>query len=110
MAIVNVSLDTNTRQMVLTINGIMVPATDISMGRFIFSDGEVSTSFYYTIEGTDGNGMKESRQFFLPSPDELATEAHTGLDDRGLASKVVHDDNKAKADVIDFLSKEDKSD
>ena len=110
MAIVNVSLDTNTRQMVLTINGIMVPATDISMSRFIFSDGEVSTSFEYTIEGTDGNGIKERRQFFLPSLDELATVAHTGLDDRGLASKVVHDDNKAKADVIDFLSKEKKSD
>lgn len=102
MAIVNVSLDTTNRQAVLTVNGVLVPADDIFIEKYVY-DGETVVRFGYTIESIDANGMKERRQFYLPSPEELVTEAHAGLDEEGFASKVLHDDEKAKADVIDFF-------
>lgn len=103
MAIVNVSLDTQSRQMALTINGVIVPMNGCYIEKYTQHDGEVRISFSYTVENVDGNGLKETRQFFLPSPEDLAVEAHTGLNKDGLASKIVHDDEKAKADVIAYL-------
>ncbi len=108
MAIVNVSLDTNSRQVVLTINGVMVSMDDVLLEKYIF-DGEEFVRFFYTIETVNPNGMKERRQFFLPSPEELAVVANTGLDENGLASKIVHNDDKAKADVIDYLKQDSNS-
>jgi len=102
MAIVNVSLDTSSRQAILTVNGILVPASDIFVEKYIY-EGEEFVRFGYTIESTNPDGMKERRQFYLPSPEELAMEAHAGLNEEGFASKILYDDKKAKADVIDFL-------
>ncbi len=103
MAIVNVSLDTANRNAVLTIDGVLIPSNDFSISQFIDIDKEKRLHFEYTVEGADHSGMKEIRRFFLPSPEDLATEAHSGLGEDGLASQVVHNDDKAKADVIDFL-------
>lgn len=107
MAIVNVSLDTGTRQLVLTINGTLVSVSDVCIEKYSW-DGEESLRFSYTIESTDANGMRERRQFYLPSPEELATVAHAGLNKEGFASRVVHDDEKARADVINFLKRDSK--
>ncbi len=103
MAIVNVSLDTASRQAVITINGILVPSDEFDISKWIDMDGNPVVSFGYTIDNVDGHGMKERRHFSLPSPEELATQAHSELDENGLASKVVHNDDKAKADTIDFI-------
>jgi hypothetical protein len=108
MAIVNVSLDTSSRQAVLTVNGVLVPANDIFVEKCIY-DGEEFVRFGYTIENTNPDGMKEKRQFYLPSPEEIATEAHAGLNKEGFASKIVYDDKKAKADIIDFFKRNNKS-
>ena len=101
MALVNVSLDTASRQVVLTINGVMVPIDEcyISKERF---DNEDYVRFAYTVESIN-NGMKEKRQFYLPSPEELATQAHAALNEDGLASKSVINNDKAQADTIEFL-------
>ena len=104
MAIVNVSLDTATRQTVLTINGILVPSNDYMIERYVF-DGQDLVRFSYTIEN-DLNGLKERRQFFLPdAATDVAAVAALDLDERGFASKILHNDDKAKADVVDFLNK-----
>ena len=104
MAIVNVSLDTATRQTVLTINGILVPSTDYMIESYVF-DGQDFVRFSYTIEN-DLNGLKERRQFFLPDPtSDAVAVASLDLDERGFASKVIHNDDQAKADVVDFLKK-----
>ena len=102
MAIVNVSLDTSNRQVVLTVNGILVPTTDCILERYEY-DGEAHVRFAYTVESVDGNGLKERRRFYLPSPEEAAALASAELDEDGFASKTVHDDERAKADTIDFL-------
>lgn len=103
MAIVNVSLDTETRATVLTINGILVPSTDYLIERYVF-DGEDFIRFSYAVENIV-NGLKEKRQFFLPDPDAKDVVAVASVDERGFASKILHNDDKAKADVVDFLKK-----
>ncbi len=102
MAIVSVSLDTNSRQVALTVNGVIIPASDFMVEKYIF-DGEEIVRFSYMIESVNSDGMKERRQFFLPSPEELVTIAKTEINENGLASKISHNDEKAKADVIEFL-------
>lgn len=107
MAIVNFSLDTGTRQAVLTINGILVPATDVCVEKYV-CDGEELVRFAYTIESVNVNGMKERRQFYLPCPEDIAVEAYAELNEDGLASKVLHDDEQAKADIITFFQRDRK--
>jgi len=103
MAIVNVSLDTETRATVLTINGILVPSTDYLIERYVF-DGEEFIRFSYTVENTV-DGMQERRQFFLPDPDAKDVAAVASVDERGFVSKILHNDDKAKADIVDYLNK-----
>lgn len=101
MAMVTVSLDTATRDIVLTIDGVLVSAMDFSVSKYTF-DGVKFVSFGYTVDIAGTDGLTERRQFFLPSEDEVSSFAGL-LDDKGFASKIVHDDEKAKADVIDFI-------
>jgi hypothetical protein len=107
MAIVAVSLDTTTRQAVLTINGVLVPSDEFNISKWLKYDkkDEFEINFSYSIDNVDGNGMKERRSFYLPSAEDLAAEAHLELNEDGFASKAIHDDEKAKADTIDFLKR-----
>lgn len=100
-SIINISFDTETRGVVLSIDGIVTPFTDVNFHKFVFDDGEQHVGFSYTIETTNENGLKERREFFLPAKAQVGVD----VDERGFASKILHDDDKAKADVIDFLSK-----
>jgi hypothetical protein len=102
MALVNVSLDTVTRQVVLTVNGILVSATDVSIDKYTY-DEEEHINFGYTIENIDGDGMKKRVHLSLPATDELAAVANQ-LDENGLSSKVI-DDEKTKAALSEFLQK-----
>ncbi len=111
MSVIGISLDTSSRQMALTIDGVIVPATDLFVEKYRH-DGEDRISFSYTTESVNMNGLKERRQFYLPSREEIAIDAHAGFtllcyDKKvGLASKIVHDDEKAKADTIEFIQKQ----
>ncbi len=66
-------------------------------------DSETFVNFSYTIESINGDGLKERRQFFIPDSHDPVALADLNLDKNGFASKIIHDDEKAKADVIDFL-------
>lgn len=103
--VVNISLDVENRQTVLTINGVITPVTEFHMSKHMF-DGEESLHFSYTVEQVNENGLKERRQFFLPDPSDI--DVFANRDKNGFASKIVYDDEKAKADVIDFFSKRRK--
>jgi hypothetical protein len=103
MAIANVSLDTTTRQAVLTIDGILISTNEFSIHQYVDMDEGLRISFSYTIENVNGQGLKERRRFFLPSPEELDAIGSDKLNENGFASKIVHDDDKAKADVINFF-------
>ena len=108
MAILNVSLDTNTRQMALTVNGIIVPFFECNVSKWVEDSGEEHINFSYTVEVVNADGLSERRQFILPSPDDVAALA-SKLNDDGLISNVVPNDAKAKADIVEFFSKKDNS-
>lgn len=105
MAIVSVSLDTVTRQAVLTVNGILVPSVEFNISKYLKydTDNEFELNFSYTVEN-DQDGIRERRQFYLPSLEKGAVDAHSNLNESGLASKPVYDDEKAKADVVEYLA------
>lgn len=103
--VVNVSLTTDTRQMALTIDGVLTPFTELSLNKFIDFDGNEVLRFSYTVENLNANGMKEIREFFLPSPEDIV-QASAKLNSNGLVSRIAHNDEKAKADVINFLKKD----
>ena len=108
MAILNVSLDTNTRQMALTVNGIIVPFFECNVSKWVEDSGEEHINFSYTVEVVSSDGLRERRQFILPSPEDVVALA-SELNKAGLISKIVPDDTKAKADIADYFSKEDNS-
>lgn len=102
MAIVSVSLDTSSRKAVLTVNGVLVSSDEFNISQYKrYEDDQLELSFGYTIEHTDGDGLVERRHFYLPSSDEIGTDAELNKD--GFASKILYDDEKAKADVIEFF-------
>lgn len=105
MAIVLISLDTNSRQTILTIDGVLVSTSELHLRKNLKIDkeDEFEVSFGYTTEGVDHNGLKEKRYFFLPTPEDVFAKVNTEVNEDGFASKVVHDDKKVGADVIDFL-------
>ena len=104
MAIVSISLNTTDRQAVLTINGVLVPSDEFNISKYKkYDTGEIELSFGYTIESVGNDGLTERRQFFLPSSEEIAAEVHGELNDDGFVSKMVYDDEKAKADTIAFI-------
>lgn len=111
MAIVVVSLDTESRQAVLTINGALIPTKEFNISQYIKYDtkDEIEVSFGYVIKSVDLNGLEERRQFYLPPSEEIAVIANAELNDDGFASKVLHDDEKAKADVVAFLKRDRNS-
>jgi len=102
MAIVNVSLDTSTRQVALTVNGVLVPHSECQIFKYTY-DGEEFIEFSYTSEQINAEGFKTVHRVFLPSVKELASLASEDIDENGFATKALHDSEKAKADVVEFL-------
>lgn len=103
MAIVNVSVDTKTRKATLAVDGVLVPALEFRVGKWYdsYEDQEILT-VGWTIEVETADGMKETRQFYLP-------EAHAeaiAVDENGLASRLATDDQKAVNDIGEFLKRD----
>jgi len=90
MAMVNVSIDTKTRQSVMTIDGVIVPAMAFRVNKWIDMDGDPQLGLSYLVETQNENGLSERREFFLPDPEDdsaLANEA-------GMASRTVTQDGQ----------------
>ncbi len=106
MAIVNMSVDTKTRQVAVTIDGTIVPAVECHLHKFLRSDGTFDISLSYTVSVETAGGLSERRTFFLPDPDDIIIAS---LDENGLMSRI-EPDNEAFADHLrDFLKKTTKN-
>ena len=105
MAIVNISLDTDTRQAVMTINGALVPSDEFDMSKYKDYDDptKYNVSFSYLVESTSGDGVKEVRRYYLEPKDESVAGVKPELDENGMAFKVVSCDEQAKADIAEFM-------
>lgn len=104
MAIVNVSVDTNTRQAVLTVDGQIVPFVACRLNKGVDFDGEHFLHLSYIVEVKNDNGLMERREFFLPDKDDPAVFASAK---DGLASRILDDgetiSDQAISDTINFM-------
>jgi hypothetical protein len=98
MAIVNISVDTSSRQAVLTVDGQIVPAIACRLNKGIDFDGEPFLHLGYVTEIKNENGLMERREFFL------SDDADEGV----FASRVLSKDEsildlKAISDITNFM-------
>lgn len=113
MSIVNMSVDTKTRQVVVAVDGVVVPAIEAHLSKFVFSDGEEILDLSFTIKSESDNGLVETRRFSLPDPATIAELVADGgkapaLDENGLVSQI-EPDGKIFADHLQaFLQKKPK--
>ncbi len=98
MSLVNISLDTATRQVVLAIDGQLVPCHGIWL-----DTNMENLNFEYRIEQPDENGLVKTVRFSLPPPE---IESIGQLNEHGLISSVVSDDKKAIDDIGKFFDKD----
>lgn len=113
MAIVNVSVDTKTRQTAVTVDGVIVPAIEFHLSQFIFSDGTVNLDLSYTIKSESDSGLVETRRFSLPDPATIAELVADGgkapvLDKNGFISSIEPDGEVFASQLQDFLKKKTK--
>lgn len=113
MSIINMSVDTKSRQLAITVDGVLIPATEGYLHKFVHSDGTVDISLSYTVETESNNGLKETRTFTLPDPAALAELASDGskiasVDKNGLISSVEPDSKVFASQLQDFLEKRKK--
>jgi len=105
MAIVNMSVDTKTRQVAVTVDGVIVPAIECHLHKFLMSDGTYNISLSYTIRSESDSGLVETHRFSLPDPDDAIVAS---LDKNGLVSCVEPDNEAFASQLQDFLQKKSK--
>ncbi len=107
MAQVNMSMDTNTRQCVLVIDGQVVPCESAQMAKYMDYDGNPQVAFEYEQRSQAGNGMMEMHRYRMPTPDEMNSGGSmAGLNQAGLFESTVADTAKATKDIADFFKRD----
>lgn len=105
MSIVVMSVDTKTRQVAVTIDGVIVPAVECHLHKFLMSDGTFDISLSYTISVETEGGLSERRTFFLPDPGDAIIAS---LNKQGLATRIDPDNQVFASQLQDFLKKDTK--
>lgn len=108
MATVSISVNTETRESALTVDGQIVPAIACHFSKGIDYEGRPFTRLRYILEASDDRGLTQLTEFFLPDEEDEAVMAN----DKGLVSKPISDKSlgtmdvkKAQDDIIRFFSK-----
>ena len=108
MPIVSISLDTSTRAVVMTIDGVQVPAQDVSLYkcRYTSYDGteREEVGFSYTMRQKGANGLEETVSYRLPYPDPDESSDASQRDARGFIVEQAVDQAKATNDIAAFLA------
>jgi len=102
MASIVISLDTETRESILTVNGELVSTEGLWFSKGFDFEGEPFLRFSYVVQTKNENGLAESREFFLknPSDDVLAKVLENGL-----CCRKTEDLTQAQRDVVKFMDK-----
>jgi len=108
MSIVSISVNTETRESALTVDGQIVPAIACHFSKGIDYEGRPFTRLRYILEASDEKGLTQLTEYFLPDEEEEAVIANNN----GLISKPIAEESlgmldvkKAQEDVIRFFSK-----
>jgi len=86
MSAINITLDTETRQVALIVDGVTIPNAEVFFSYFFFEgeDGEEKfVDFNYSTQTKDENGLETKQIFRLPPPEP---EEDTMLLPNGLAA------------------------
>jgi len=133
MAKVNLSLDTETKQIAMIIDGELQSFDSVHLSKFTFSDGEEFMSFSFVTSVINNNGLQEERRFFMPIDSGTMSKLQSSADPltqkkfeefgftqdhpkgpfeleslqfdakKGGLAFVVLDDNNVKLNIMDYL-------
>jgi len=103
MSMAIIALNTETRECVLTMDGIPVSVDSVYFNKYTDYNGDKYISFGYSITQKNNQGMEEVVQYILPRPDQEDMHEYS-MEKNGLASRII---DKAKAiskDIGKFLN------
>ncbi len=78
MARFSISLDTESRQLAMVLDGELIPFNQMDLYVYEDVDGGRTLYFSYSTTIKNENGMEESRRFFLPALDKDGVESIAG--------------------------------
>lgn len=103
MAQIQMSMDTNSRQCVLMIDGVIVACENAHMAKFTDYEGNPQVAFQYEQRTQGGNGMMEMHRYRMPYPEEMRAEVAGAANEHGLVQSKVADTTKAKRDIQSYF-------
>lgn len=103
MSIAVISLDTQTKSCVLTLDGALVQADTIYFSKGTDYNGDPLLVFKYGVQVTDNNGLNQTIEYELPQPD-MSMEG-CKIEKNGLASKIIDRAKILIDDVTNFINK-----
>lgn len=106
MSLLNLSLDTKSRQVALSIDGMVHPVYECGFEKYVY-DGKEELRFWYTVEKVNDQGLKERIVWSLPSVEDLASSVSAGIavDDNGLISSVMPDEAESIRGLSEYISR-----
>ncbi len=104
MATITYSVETNTRQVVVTVDGQIINPIACRFDKWIDFDGNERLQVSYIMETASADGLVERREFFLADPEDEAIFASS---DKGLASRDFEGnprDMAVRNDISEFMA------
>lgn len=102
MSMAIISLDTESRSCILTIDGVLIPVDSVHFSKSKYGEDEY-VSFGYAIVTKDNNGMTQMIEYILPHKEDDMKEY--SMEKNGLASRVVDKTKALIKDISNFLNK-----
>jgi len=100
MSIVNISVNTETRDSTLTIDGELIPATSIHLSKGVDFDGLPFLRLSYIIEKNNDKGLSERIEFFLPDNTNASLES----DKNGFLNRKMLSNDELSKDLSEYFS------
>lgn len=100
MSMVNISLNTDTKECVLVIDNVPVTPDQVYFAKGFDYDGNQYIHFNYQVKVKNDNGMVEHRMYTLPTDENNETYS---MDKNGLAYQILPDGQKVAEDIRKFV-------
>lgn len=101
MAMVSLSLDTDSRQVVLLVDGEVKPMAEVHLAYFFDFDGAKVIRFEYSMDVANEDGLMEKRIFILPDKDQM----NLPVDSTGMILRKAVDSPEIAKDIHKYLER-----
>lgn len=109
MSQINVALNTETREIVLIIDGQPVAANEITLSKWVDWEGKTRIDFRYMTRTKNAQGMEEVHGYYLPEPPAEDASATAIAKASVLAKMSDAETTAASRDIAAFLQARRKS-